>query len=530
MEERVASVADVSDGEMRIVMVDGKKTLLARVDGRYYAMAARCPHWGGPLEEGLLHGPRLMCPWHKAVFDVRDGLLEPPALDTVRQFRVRVAGDDVFVDRAASPEVATGVAPDERRQEEGPTDQRTFVVIGGGAAGAMAVEQLRASGYTGRIVLVSAEDRWPYDRPNLSKDFLTGKLESKWLPLREPAFYDSLGIERRHAMVTELDVAGKTLRLSRGDEIKADAVLVATGSRARRLPVEGGALSGVFTLRSWGDAEALVSAAESARKAVVVGASFIGMETAASLVERGIDVTVVAPESVAFELILGSAVGAVIQRHHERRGTRFALGRGVARILGDAAVHGVELEDGTALEADLVVVGIGVQPATDFVMGVERDHDGGLPVDASLLVAPGVWAAGDVARYRESQTGRQVRVEHWRLAEQQGRAAARAMLGAREPFAAVPFFWTQHFDLRVGYAGVGLGWDDHFVCGDLGSSAFTAIYTMGGEVVAACGTQDDELSAFLELATLGDLPTVAELRGRQRAGFPDRLLGRRVAG
>lgn len=522
MEERAAAVTELADGQMMTVLVDGKKTLLARVDGRFYATAARCPHWGAPLADGLLHGPRLICPWHKSIFDVRGGgLLEPPALDGIRAFRVRVDGDDVYVDREAAPEEAPAVRP----APTGAGDGRTFAVVGGGAAGAAAVETLRDEGFGGRIVMISAEDRWPYDRPNLSKDFLTGDLEAKWLPLRSPAFYEQRGIERLRARVRELDVTTRTLRLDDGQTLVPDAVLIASGARPRRLDVPGVDLDGILTLRSWDDAEALVAAAKGAQRAVMIGASFIGMEVAAALVKGGLEVTVVGVETVPFERVLGAAVGEVVQTVHQERGTRFALGRGVAFFGGDGRVRAVQLDNGTLLETDLVVIGAGVEPVTDFVRGVERDRDGGLTVDQQLRLAPGVWAAGDVARYREPHTGRDVRIEHWRLAEQHGRAAARSMAGRDAPFTGVPFFWTQQFDLRIGYAGAGQGWEDLIVVGDLAAHDFTAFYAAGEQVLAACGTQDDELAAFLELMELGAVPAASELRGRRAADLRRVLTG-----
>ena len=522
MEERVASVTALRDGEMITVLVGGQKVLLARVDGRFYATAARCPHWGGPLPEGTMHGARLVCPWHRATFDVPSGdLLEPPALDGISAFRVRVDGDDVYVDRSEEPK--RGRTMPMYACDLG-ADAREFVIIGAGAAAAAAAEALRQHCFVGRIVLVSPEDRWPYDRPNLSKDYLAGEVEAKWLPLRSSEFYEGHTIERVVASVTRLDVATRTLTLDDGRTLTPDAVLIASGARPRALDVPGADLPGIFALRSLDDADALIAAASGARRAVVVGASFIGMEAAAALAQRGLQIQVVGPESVPFERILGADVGRVVQARHERHGTRFALGRGVARFTGGASVTAVELDDGTVLDADLVVVGVGVRPVTDFVEGVELDADGGVPVDDQLRVAPGVWAAGDVARYREPHTGRDVRIEHWRLAEQHGRAAALSMAGAAGPFAGVPFFWTQHHDLELGYAGAGQGWEELLVLGDLGAADFTAFYVAGDRVLAACGTQRDELGAFVELMRDGALPAPAELAGRPKAGLA-RLLG-----
>jgi nitrite reductase/ring-hydroxylating ferredoxin subunit/thioredoxin reductase len=403
MEERVARTGDLSDGQMTTVVVDGKKTLLARVDGRFYATAVRCPHWGGDLPEGLLDGPRLLCPLHQSIFDVRSGaLLEPPALDGLRTFLVRVDGDDVYVDRSAPAAAGAEAAPCVASPAAA---SPVFAVIGAGAAAQAAVETLREECFSGRLILISPEDRWPYDRPNLSKDYLAGKLEAAWLPLRPPKWYEDHAVERLVGRVAALDVAGRTLTLADGTTLTPDAVLIASGARPRALALPGADLGTIFMLRTWDDAERLASAAQAGRRVVVIGASFIGMEAAAALRQRGLEVTVVGPEKVPFEHVLGAPVGQVVKAEHDSNGTQFALGHGVARFLGDDVVQGVELDDGTRLDADLVVVGIGVQPVTEFVQGVERDRDGGLPVDGELRVAPGVWAAGDVARYPEPHTG-----------------------------------------------------------------------------------------------------------------------------
>ena len=252
---------------MMTVLVGGKKVLLARVDGSFYATAARCPHWGGPLPEGTLHGPRLLCPWHKATYDVRNGdLLEPPSLDGIAAFRVRVDGDDVYVDRSEEPRRGRTMPMYACDPEQ---DPRVVAVIGAGAAAAAAVEALRQECFIGRIVMIGPEEHWPYDRPNLSKDFLAGELEAKWLPLRSPEFYEEHTIERLVARVTDLDVATRTITLDDGSTMTPDAVLIASGARPRRLPVPGADLPGVFTLRSQEDAEALVAAAGRAERAVV---------------------------------------------------------------------------------------------------------------------------------------------------------------------------------------------------------------------------------------------------------------------
>ncbi len=504
MEERVAGTEDLEDGQMMTVTVGGKKVLLARIDGRYHATGARCPHWGGSLPDGTLHDDRVICPLHGGTFDVRDGaLLEPPPLDAVSSFSVRIEGTDIFVER---PDEAKDARPAATCRADVGADGRLFAIIGGGAAAEAAAEALRQECFRGDIVIISAEDRWPYDRPMLSKDYVAGTVPAKYLPLRPPEFYAEHDIRRRHAEVTSLDVRSRTITLRDGSTLTPDAVLIASGGSARTLEVPGADLPGVFTLRSWGDADALVDAAQSARRAVVIGTSFIGMEVAAGLAGRELEVTVVGRDAVPFERTLGEPVGTIIRRYHEEHGTRFVMGRTVTRFDGEGEVASVVLDDGTTLHADLVVVGVGMIPATAFVEGVETAADGGLMVDDRLRVAPGVWAAGDVAQFVETHSGRRVRIEHWRLAEQHGRAAARAMAGDPQPFTGVPYFWTQQFGREIYYAGVGQGWDEIVVTGDLPAWDFTVFYARENRLLAACGTRGKEIGAFMELMRVGALP------------------------
>ncbi len=476
-----------------------------------------CPHYDGPLPKGLLHDGRLICPWHQGTFDALTGdLLEPPPLAGLTTFAVRVDDGDVYVDRPDD-------APRQRTMPmagRDPSDERTFAVVGGGAAGAAAVEALRQHGFSGRIVLVSGEDHRPYDRPNLSKDYLAGTAGADWLPLRPQSFYDKHDVELRHAGVTRCDAATRRLELDDGTSMTPDAVLLATGGLPRRLAAPGADLPGVFTLRSWSDCDAIIAATEGATRALVVGASFIGMETAASLRERGLEVTVVAPEQVPLATQLGPEVGALLQARHEERGVRFSLGRTVARFEGDDRVRTAQLDDGSRLDADLVLVGVGVVPATAYVANAAVNDDGSIDVDDELRVNDhGVWAAGDIARYPEAHVGGRVRIEHWRLAEQLGRAAAASMAGHGAPFSAVPGFWTQQFGLRVAYVGVGRGWDATIAVGDVAGADFTVFYTSKDALVAAAGTRDLDIAAFSELMRTGRLPRPDDLRGRTDAGL-----------
>jgi NADPH-dependent 2,4-dienoyl-CoA reductase/sulfur reductase-like enzyme/nitrite reductase/ring-hydroxylating ferredoxin subunit len=499
----------LADGQMEQVEAGTRKVLLLRIGEEYHAYASRCPHYQAPLAKGLLHDGRVLCPWHQSVFDAVTGdLLDPPALAALPEFGVRVADGDVYVDvpvDAKGQRAMTMASPDPG------ADARTFAVIGAGAAAGTAVAALREAGYRGRIVLISQEDRWPYDRPNLSKDYLAGEAEAKWLPLRAPAFYERHGIERVHDRVTSLDVTTRRIDLEGGESMAPDAVLIASGGVPRRLTIPGDDLPGVFTLRSWSDCDHILTAAEQAENVVVVGASFVGMEAAASLAHRGKHVTIVAPEATPFERILGATVGETLQALHEAHGVRFRLTRTPVALHGDRGVDRVELDDGASLPADLVIAGVGVRPATGFVHGIALDPDGGISVDGRFRVAPGVWAAGDVARYPEPHVGEALRIEHWRVAEQHGRAAAFAMAGADGAQAGVPFFWTVQFGLRLGFVGVGPGWSDTFVVGDAKAHDFTVYYSANDRLRAACGTRDRDLAVFAELMRAGTLPPASVL-------------------
>ena len=516
MEAKVAQVNDLNDGQMMKVMAGERVVLLAKVDGQLYATGAVCPHYGGKLNEGLLHEARLMCPLHQATFDVRTGhVLEPPPLNGIPRFDVRVDGADVYV---TVPDDAPERVSNPMAAFDPQADGRTFAVIGGGAGAAAAVEALRQEGYPGRIVMISPEDRWPYDRPNLSKDYLTGQAPASWLALRPARFYQEHGIERMHDRVTALEVKTRTIRLESGGSLTPDAVLVATGGTPRKLDVPGADLAGVFTLRSREDCDAILAALPEAKQAVVIGASFIGMETAASLRARGLAVTVISNTEVPFERTLGREVGGMLRQLHEENGVAFQVGRSVRRILGDGRAGGVELDDGSALLSDLVIVGIGVRPATDFVQGASLNPDGSLDVDEQFRVVgvEGVWATGDIARfpYPRGAGGERVRIEHWRVALQHGRAAAKSMAGRGEPFQGVPFFWTLQHGVSVKYAGYAREWDEAMITGDIQGRKFLGYYVKGNRLLAAVGTLSGHLLSFAELLRLDRLPAADTLRGK----------------
>jgi len=348
------------------------------------------------------------------------------------------------------------------------------------------------------IVLVGADPAPPVDRPNLSKDYLAGTAPEEWLPLRSETFYAEKRIELElGARVASLDPAARKLRLEGGRELAWDALLLATGAEPVRLGVPGGDLPHVLTLRSLADSRAIIAKAMDAKRAVVVGASFIGMEAAASLRARGVEVHVVAPDAQPFLKVLGPEVGAFLRGVHEEQGVVFHLGQTVASIEASA----VKLSGGDRLEADLVVVGIGVRPAVALAEAAGLKMDRGIVVDARLETsAPGVYAAGDIARYPYGPTGERVRIEHWAVAQRMGRTAALNMLGRKVTFTSAPFFWSASYGLQLSYVGHSESWDRADVHGSLKDRNATIAYRRGGKTLAVATLGRDSTCLAAELA------------------------------
>jgi apoptosis-inducing factor 3 len=508
----LANTSDLGDGEMKEVSAGDTRILLARVGGEFHAVGATCPHYGAPLAEGALCGTRVVCPWHHACFDVTTGALtEPPALDSLPRYEVRVEDGRVL---ARVPDEAEDRVPP-RMSRRDSSDARLFVILGAGAAGYAAAQTLREDGFRGRIALVTREDRAPYDRPNLSKDYLQGQAEPEWMPLRAEEFYreHDIGLLCGHE-VTRVNADAKTVTFSSGDTLAYDALLVATGGAARRLNIPGSDLKNVCLLRGFSDADSVIETAGRSKRVVVVGSSFIGMEAAASLRARGLDVTVVAPSREPFEATLGPEVGALFRRVHEEQGVKFKLGAVVYRFEGTSSVEAVTLEGGERIEADMVLVGVGVHPATGFLEGVTLNEDGSVVVDAHMRAADSLYAAGDIANFPDPRTGERVRIEHWRTAQQQGRVAAHNMAGRRTAFDGVPFFWTRQFGTGLLYVGHASRWDEIIYSGDVAAQDFIAFYVKDGRVLAAAGVnRDRDMAALEELFRLNLMPEADELRG-----------------
>jgi apoptosis-inducing factor 3 len=430
--------------------VGDEPVVLARVDGAIVAVGGACTHYSGPLKEGLRVGRAVTCPWHHACFDLASGVaLKAPALSPLDRWKVEEADGRVFV-REKLP-AASSPARDTA------ADPRAIVIVGGGAAGFAAAQRLRDLGYDGEVTVVSADVDAPYDRPNVSKDYLAGEADPAWMPLKDEAFYrDNRIVLRTATRVVGVDARARRLTLEGGETLGYDRLLLATGATPIRLPTPGLDRDNVHVLRSFADGDGLIAAAETAKTVAVIGASFIGLEVAGSLRTRGLAVQVIAPEALPFESKLGPQVGAFIQRLHEDHGVQFHLGRTATGYDGAR----ITLDDGAAVDADLVVVGVGVRPSLELAQAAGLKIDNGVVVDAGFRTSdPAIFAAGDVARYPEPATGKLIRVEHWVVAERQGQVAAASMLGLDEPLTDPPFFWTAHYGCSIRYVGHADSWD-----------------------------------------------------------------------
>ncbi len=484
------ALRDLADGNLYAGHVDGEPVLLVRKGDAVHAMGGACTHYHAPLADGLFDGELVRCPWHHACFRPETGeAAHAPALDPVATYDVEVRDERVFVGgekkaAAARPSLAGG--PD------------SVVIVGGGAAGLAAAEMLRREGYERAVTMISADAAAPYDRPNVSKDYLAGNAPEEWMPLRPPEWYEEKRIDLlTGTSVVDVDPVGHSVRLDDGREIAYGALLLATGATPIRLEVPGSDDSHVHYVRSLADSRAIIAATEDAQRAVVVGASFIGLEVAASLATRDLEVHVVAPEAVPMERILGPELGAFVRSLHEEHGVRFHLGRTVGRIEHDE----VTLDDGTGIEADLVVIGVGVRPNLELAEKAGLDLDGGVLVDEQLRTSvDGIWAAGDIARWPDRWSGERIRVEHWVVAERQGQFAAHSILGHDRTFDQVPFFWSQHYDVPINYVGHGAGWDSADVSGSVEDRDCVVTLRRGGRALAVASIYRDEDSLRAELA------------------------------
>jgi NADPH-dependent 2,4-dienoyl-CoA reductase/sulfur reductase-like enzyme/nitrite reductase/ring-hydroxylating ferredoxin subunit len=485
------SPAELPDGGKLIGHVGDEPVLLARRGADVFAIGAHCTHYGGPLADGLIVDDTVRCPWHHACFDLRTGeALHAPAFSPVDSWVVEQRDGKIFVREKRAQTRAQSRAK--------PGAPNRIVIVGGGGAGFAAAEMLRRRQYQGKIVMLSSDDAPPVDRPNLSKDYLAGNAPEDWVPLRADNFYSDNDIDLRlGATVAGIDVGAREIALGGGDTIPFDRLLLATGAEPVRPSIPGAKPSDLLALRSLSDSRAIIERAKTARRAVVLGASFIGLEVAASLRAREIEVHVAAPEARPMERILGPELGAFIRALHEEHGVVFHLGNTASAVEGGK----VKLSGGSVIEADFIVAGTGVRPRVELAERAGLRVDRGVVVDAYLETsAPGIFAAGDIARWPDPLSGEAIRVEHWVVAERQGQIAALNMLGERERFLAVPFFWSQHYDVPINYVGHAETWDELAVEGDIAGKDCLVRFKRGGRTFAVASIFRDIQSLEAEVS------------------------------
>lgn len=482
-------IDEIPDGGMIGGHVGDEAVLIARRGGEFFAIGATCSHYGGPLAEGLIVGDTVRCPWHHACFSLRSGeALGAPAFAPMSCWRVETRDHKVFVHEKI----------EEQRRPTRKTAQHPdrVVILGGGAAGFAAAEMLRRKGYEGELTLVSSDASTPYDRPNCSKDYLAGNAPEEWMPLRPDEFYKEQSITLKLASeAKEIDPKDRQVKLEDGASLRFDKLLIATGAEPIRLDFPGA--NQTHLLRSLCDSREIIAKAQNAKRAVVIGASFIGLEAAAALRARKIDVRVVAPEQRPLERILGREFGDFVRGLHEEHGVVFHLEDTVAAIEGTQ----VKLKSGASLTADLVVMGVGVRPRLALAERAGLKLERGVVVNEYLETsAPGIYAAGDIARWPDPHSGEALRIEHWVVAERQGQAAARNMLGQAQRFDDVPFFWSQHYDVPINYVGHAEKWDKIEIDGDIKGRDCVVRYRLGGKLraVASIYRDMDSLKAATE--------------------------------
>jgi NADPH-dependent 2,4-dienoyl-CoA reductase/sulfur reductase-like enzyme/nitrite reductase/ring-hydroxylating ferredoxin subunit len=482
---RGVPACSLKPGAMLAGRVGDDDVVLARAGDEFFAIGAHCTHYHGPLADGLVVGDTVRCPWHHACFSLRTGeAVRAPALDSIACWRVERNGDTIFVREkieasTARPSPAAG----------GAAVPESVVIVGGGAAGLAAADMLRREGYDRPVTIISADAAPPVDRPNLSKDYLAGTAQEDWIPLRSAEYYAEQRIELLlDSPVAGIDVAGRRVQLANGGTRPFGALLIATGADPVRLSIPGSDLPHVHYLRTFADSRAIVAGADGTKQAVIAGASFIGLEVAASLRARGIAVHVVAPGEVPLGRVMGPEIGAAIRKLHEDHGVVFHLGQTIARVDD----RSVTLSDRTPLMAGLVVLGVGVRPSTRLAEQAGLAMDRGIQVDEYLRTSvPGIYAAGDAARWPDPHTGDRIRVEHWVVAERMGQTAAKNILGRLERFDMVPFFWSQHYDVAINYVGHAEQWDSTRVDGSVEALDCAVTYMRGGRRLAVATISRD---------------------------------------
>lgn len=477
------SLSELSDIGTIAGRVGDEAVLLSQFGGQWFAISGTCTHYGAALAEGLIQGEQVRCPWHHACFDLKTGaVLRAPALDPLDRWKVEVDGDRLVVREKLK---------EQEPQPRPADDVRKIVIVGGGAAGLACAKELRALGYRGGIVMLSADKDPPCDRPNLSKDYLAGNAPEEWIPLRGEDWYRDNSVELRlDCEVRSIDRAARAVVLASNERVSFDRLLLATGSEPRRLGEEGFGGDNVLTLRTLTDARAIIGRAKAGAKVAIIGSSFIGLEAAAALTARGLDVEIISPEHVPFERVFGHEIGAFLMGVHEAKGVRFHLGT----VAAHCDESGVSLASGETIAADFILVGVGVLPRTQIATAAGLTVDDGVWVNEYLETSsPGIFAAGDIAAYPEPITGERTRIEHWTVAERQGTTAAANMLGLKKRYSSAPFFWTEQHGVTVRYVGHARDFDETRVEGKIGTgdAGFVVRYYREGKHLASATVNRD---------------------------------------
>lgn len=510
----IGKASDFSNGDKKEITVDDKELLVVKNDGEFFAVDAKCSHYGAPLIKGAISGQQVMCPWHHACFNLKDGCLEePPGTDNINAYTIEVKEDDLVlhIKEPKPSKIYTA------------TSEANFVIIGGGNAAFYAAKSMRENDFNGKITILSAENHLPYDRIKCSKAFPEEGVQPETIELKDQEFLKQYSIEvKTNHKVAVLNVDAKRVTTTNGKDFFYDKVLIATGGKVRKLPVPGGNLKNVYTLRSVENTNTIVSASKNIKKAVVVGSSFIGLESASALAKNGVEVHVVGMEEIPFASKWGDRVGLMVKKLHEDNGIVFHSGRTVKEIEGKGKAEKVILDNGESIETELVIVGIGVDPATDFIEDLTFEKDDSISTDEYLSISENVYAAGDVAQF--PYKNRMTRIEHWRLASQQGMVAGANMAGAKLVFDKVPFFWTMQHGKNIRYVGHTKDYDEIIYHGNVEEMEFIAFYVKGRAIEAVLGMNKDADLAAIELLMQHKRMPEATLLGDQEVSWPDLAL------
>ncbi|TQV92287.1 hypothetical protein V2A60_006975 [Cordyceps javanica] len=524
------SISPGSKQEVEVEGIEDAKVLLVNAGGQIQALGSKCTHYGAPLVKGVLTGSgRLTCPWHGACFNARTGDIESaPGLDALPTFKLTERDGAVYVTGDEATIKSSRRRPNFTCNAGATSKFQGNVVIVGGGSGAMgAVEGLREKGYDAGITVISNEGYLPIDRPKLSKALIADAGKLAW---REKSWFEAGSVTWVDGEVDSVNFSARKVSTKSGGSFAYSKLILATGGTPRVLPLQGfKVLGNIFTLRTAHDTKKINDAIgeSKGKKIVVIGSSFIGMEVA-NATSKDNTVTVVGMEKTPLDRILGEQVGAAVQKTYESKGVKFHLNAGVDKAEPSGSdpsnVGAVYLKDGTKIEADLVILGVGVSPATEYLRDnsvIRLEDDGSLRTDDNFLVQglKDVYAVGDIATYPYNGPGgdgKFTRIEHWNVAQNAGRAAAQHIANPASPAPPfVPIFWSA-LGAQLRYCGnaspaVG-GWDDLVLHGDLEQGKFIAYYTRGDTVVAAASMgMDPAVMQSSELMRLGKMPSKSML-------------------